>query len=398
MTEPRALLPARQWRISAAAADLLNEDDKRIGELAIEQHYGLDEQSTTTVSLWAERGYGTEARAVFEQLRGDLRLEPLPMAVNAWMSERCAPGEALLPPREPPKLRGHQSTREALAALLAHYHQLMLDQEPGTLNDTDIEFLHEFRVSMRRARSVATAFASHAPGLGPLCRELGWLNAATGRLRDLDVWLYDLRSSPTEANAALGDYLLEHRTREFVRVRTTLSTKRYARFNERFERWIDAQREAHPRGMLISDAARGAIGLRYAKMRKRFARYARRPDYDTLHALRKDGKKLRYLLGACVGLLPKSKSAALLEDLKRFQTGVGQICDRHARAALIEHYLSANPEPRVREILEQTLEHQAPDELTALRPAQARKLERSMARLSGRHGERIVARLTAGSD
>ena len=95
------------------------------------------------------------------------------------------------------------------------------------------------------------------------------------------------------------------------------------------------------------------------------------------------------------GELPKARLAARVPlNRARLRAAEGDLVG--ARAALIEHYLDAAPNLPVREILEHILENQAPLELTALRPAQARKLERSMARLGGKHGERIVARLVTG--
>ena len=64
---------------------------------------------------------------------------------------------------------------------------------PGTLDDLDTEFLHDLRVSIRRARSVLRELAGV---IRPTARarvraELEWAQAVTGPVRDLDVQLLE---------------------------------------------------------------------------------------------------------------------------------------------------------------------------------------------------------------
>src|SRR5205807_422490 len=64
---------------------------------------------------------------------------------------------------------------------------------PGTVTDLDPEFLHDFRVSVRRSRSVQREL-KHAFPAEPLQlwrQEFKWLQQVTGDARDMDVYVMD---------------------------------------------------------------------------------------------------------------------------------------------------------------------------------------------------------------
>ena len=66
------------------------------------------------------------------------------------------------------------------------------DNLPGTLDDIDSEFLHDLRVAVRRTRRCsASSGASTRDRLQHFRDEFKRLQAITGDLRDLDVYLLD---------------------------------------------------------------------------------------------------------------------------------------------------------------------------------------------------------------
>jgi len=68
---------------------------------------------------------------------------------------------------------------------------------PGIKADVDSEFLHDFRVSVRRARSLLGQLRGFldAETAAHLQRKLRVMGASTGDVRDLDVYL--LKKRPT---------------------------------------------------------------------------------------------------------------------------------------------------------------------------------------------------------
>ena len=65
---------------------------------------------------------------------------------------------------------------------------------PGTIADVDSEFLHDFRVAVRRTRSLQRQLEPVFPPepLAHFRSEFRWLQQATGPVRDLDVHQLDL--------------------------------------------------------------------------------------------------------------------------------------------------------------------------------------------------------------
>ena len=66
--------------------------------------------------------------------------------------------------------------------------------EAGLRADIDSEFLHDFRVAVRRSRSLIARMKSliDPDALEHLRAGLSWLGGATGPVRDLDVYLLNI--------------------------------------------------------------------------------------------------------------------------------------------------------------------------------------------------------------
>ncbi len=86
------------------------------------------------------------------------------------------------------------SADEAIRAVLSRYLQVMAANEPGVRDDLDPEFLHDFRVAVRRVRSLLTAAKDVLPEAerASLAAEFRWLGAVTTPVRDFDVLLESL--------------------------------------------------------------------------------------------------------------------------------------------------------------------------------------------------------------
>ncbi|MCB0297264.1 MAG: CHAD domain-containing protein, partial [Calditrichaeota bacterium] len=83
----------------------------------------------------------------------------------------------------------------ALQRILRELREVMQQNEPGVIADIDSEFLHDFRVAVRRTRSalgqLKGVFA--AERLAQFRSDFAEIGKATNLLRDLDVYLLDRR-------------------------------------------------------------------------------------------------------------------------------------------------------------------------------------------------------------
>ena len=143
---------------------------------------------------------------------------------------------------------------QAAATILLRLLDTLDANVGGVLADTDTEFLHDLRVSVRRTRSALKLFgdvltAATAGRLGRLtgkevaffAAEFKWVGDLTTPTRDLDVHLLDFDDTAHALSAAKPDdlepfrtYLEQRRRREF---RPLTRGLRSARFTELRSSW-----------------------------------------------------------------------------------------------------------------------------------------------------------------
>ena len=86
--------------------------------------------------------------------------------------------------------------RVAVARVLLSFLDEMEAAWDGTVTDIDIEFLHDFRVAVRRSRSAVKLLGDVLPPalVAWVTPQLKWLGDLTTPSRDLDVLLQELPS------------------------------------------------------------------------------------------------------------------------------------------------------------------------------------------------------------
>ena len=194
---------------------------------------------------------------------------------------------------------------EVAFAVLRKHFAVFLANEAGTRLGEDIEALHDMRVAARRLRAALQAFR---PWLSPRLQhsrdELGWVAAALGTVRDLDVQLERLaewRAVDPAASAALDDVerlLTDRLDQGRKRMLTALDSRRYDLMVQRF---ASALRRGSPRSVAggrepILAVAPGLLEKRYRRLRRMGDAIKPASPPASYHALRIDAKKLRYAL------------------------------------------------------------------------------------------------------
>ena len=193
--------------------------------------------------------------------------------------------------------------RRQLGALLAH--------EPGTRLGEDIEELHDMRVATRRLRAALDVFSDVIPPqFAVLNPELAWLTEILGSVRDLDVQLARLDSSPewhglwSSAQTGIGpvEELRAVQAKERERTRAVLLQ---ALESPRYERLTTglmalAQQgagERSPGGHLPATVVvPGWLGERHLAAVKAARRARHSGEPSDFHRLRIRCKRLRYAL------------------------------------------------------------------------------------------------------
>jgi CHAD domain-containing protein len=235
-------------------------------------------------------------------------------------------------------LEPDQPASEAMALIAHRMLDVMKANLEGVRKDVDTEFLHDFRVAVRRTRSLLGMCKGILPRSARAAARKGFrsLGDLTGPLRDLDVFLLhftDFRELlPEEFHAGLEDlYTLAAIRRRALRreLGEALTGNQITDILAGWEAFLDGDlaagtslpaKAARPVGSL----ANGLIGKRYARIVALAAGLGDDPRDADLHRVRIACKKLRYALEFFASLYPRKQVARLLATLKNLQDHLGE--------------------------------------------------------------------------
>ncbi|MEO1491918.1 MAG: CHAD domain-containing protein [Pseudomonadota bacterium] len=250
------------------------------------------------------------------------------------------------------KMTAEQAAHTILSEGLAHASPnlaLLLESE-------DIGGPHQLRVALRRMRSAFSAFRSilGRSTLSDLAATAQWIGAEAGRLRDLDVLAEEIvrpfaDATPEETGfTVLSEAVAERRLAIRKDVRTALSRPEVTAFGLQLGRYLAARGWLDPadHGQTVRLAQPvGRVAAKVLTKRwKAVAAYGDRIEtlsIDERHEMRKELKKLRYLVDAFKSLYPEDRVAAFMRAVKRLQTAFGALND----AAMAEALLMAPDAP-----------------------------------------------------
>jgi CHAD domain-containing protein len=352
LIEMRALLPLATVATRRTVLRLVDDEHKTIARLVVEelvepQDRGLD----PVVSVEPLRGYAAEARALTAILDAQVLLTPGAddLMVAVLRSEGYVPGSYSSKLRT--NLDPSGTATEAWVAVLRLLLAALRTNEAGLRDDLDSEFLHDYRVAVRRTRSVlgeaSGIFA--AERLAHFKTEFKWLGTATSPTRDLDVFLLDTATFadtlPPERRGDLKAFsaYLDQRQRESHRALVAdLDTDRYAALIDSWSQFLERPPAPTPAEPDAERPAPDVASERIAKAHRRLVRRGRRIDASSeaerLHDLRKDAKRLRYLLECFGSLFPSDEIRPIVKQLKGVQDVLGTFQDGEVQSSQLETF------------------------------------------------------------
>lgn len=231
-------------------------------------------------------------------------------------------------------------TGEAIRAITARHSEQLRRAEFAVRSSSDPEAVHTLRTTLRRLRSVVTAFAG-LWGEGPSEAILAH-GKATGRhlgvVRDLDVLFAELpalrRTLPTGLTGAadrLASWIAARRTVAHADLRAWLrSAPRLAEARETQEhlaRIPDGPLAATPLAASLADH----IGPLAREARRQARRIGDELHFETVHALRLAAKRVRCLAEEFRGLDRLDCDRALV-TVTRCVDALGTLCDHERNA------------------------------------------------------------------
>jgi CHAD domain-containing protein len=343
----RRLLVQVQIELKVQTICLLNADQKTVARLHVQQGTAAnpdDNGSRTSlplvVLLAPIRGYERSQRAAADILEQKFGLNPLmdPLLSIAMGAAGVEPGSYVAKKTLmlEPDTRADQATIAICRSLL----ETIRANEDGIRRDLDSEFLHDFRVAVRRTRSALRLLKGVLPAeaRSHFRSEFKWLGDTTSAVRDLDVYLLklpmyraDLPESMRQDLDPLNKYFHRHHRGEHRRLVARLKSKRYHTLLDDWEAFLGRQPSDDAPG---PDAARPIVEVASERIWKAYRRVykcgrevAPETSAETLHELRIDCKMLRYLLEFFRSLYPPQAVAKLVDALRQLQDNLGDFND-----------------------------------------------------------------------
>ena len=243
-----------------------------------------------------------------------------------------------------PSMPADEATRRILSHLLATLEA----NESGVREDIDSEFLHDFRVAVRRTRSALGQIKGALPAAARdhFRAEFAWLQQATGPARDLDVYLLnmpDYAASLPEAACAdlepLRAFLERRRDTAYQDLIAELDSDRYRRLLDDWHAFLEREDESGPRGDWSAPAlADQRIHRMYRRLLREGEAIGPESPGGELHEMRKTCKKLRYLMEFFRSLYPKAGIEGSIKTLKRLQENLGDFHDLHVQREALQSF------------------------------------------------------------
>ena len=344
----RRLLPQVEVEIHGRTLDILDDDRKTVARIRIEggrartpRRTGTWHSIPTLLTLTALRGYD----AAYERLLRIIESRPGLERSLADLQVIALQATGASPPRDlsrfdvtlVPSVRADAGARQIHRALL----NIMVANEPGLRADLDTEFLHDYRVSLRRTRSLLGQIKNVFPeeAVTHFRNEFRWLAQATNPTRDLDVLLLNLRAmsegAPSDDLTVLLTFLTRKQHHEHLLLKRILESDRY---RDLVARWSDFLENA-PAGE--SEPAVAERPLAEVTSRRIWRLYRRLVNQATaihdktppiaIHQVRIHAKKLRYLIDATRSLHDRRHLDRIVGSLKSVQSVLGDFNDAHVQ-------------------------------------------------------------------
>ena len=334
----RALLPVARAVSTARQLRVLNDDDKTVARVTVDQ------------MAPGPKAPGLPPRLIITPLRGYLsqadRLAELLTDVDGVTEAGIGSLEQALAAagRHPGDYTGKISVRlepqQPAAAAVATVLTSLLDtleaNVPGTIRDIDTEFLHDLRIAVRRTRSALKLAGDVLPaGLAARFRpEFKWLGDLTTPTRDMDVYLLGyggMAAGLVAASSADLEPFRAHLARKRAAEQRQLARGlRNPKFSRLSRDWREAL-AAVPAGRRARPTARTLADQRIRKAHRRVladgAAITPASAPEALHDLRKRAKELRYALEIFGSLYDPGAHWQAIRELKALQDCLGLFQD-----------------------------------------------------------------------
>ncbi|HEY6277926.1 MAG TPA: CHAD domain-containing protein, partial [Streptosporangiaceae bacterium] len=334
----RALLPVARATSNVRQLRVLNDDLKTIALLTVTQLAVTGPGAAelpARVSVTAIRGYQAQTDRIVRALTELAGLSPAPCSALASVLAATGRRPGDYTGKVDVQLTAAMPARRAMADVLLQLASTLQANVPGTVRDTDTEFLHDLRVAVRRTRSALKLCGDvlTAGVRDTYAGEFKWLGDITTPVRDLDVYLLGygeaaaglLAATPAELEP-FHTHLAQQREIERAELVRVLRSRRFADLSQAWQSALASQ-TAPRRGPTAGQLAAERIRRAHTRVLQPGSRITAGSPPESLHDLRKRCKELRYLLEFFASLHDPAILRQAVRDLKGLQDCLGEYQD-----------------------------------------------------------------------
>ncbi|PID44573.1 MAG: hypothetical protein CSB48_01535 [Proteobacteria bacterium] len=237
----------------------------------------------------------------------------------------------------------------AIKMLLAQSTQGMILHTRGIIEDIDTEFLHQYRVNLRKCRSLMKEFKKLVPEailleFNGFFKTLGKL---TANVRDLDVyelmledWLRQANDADRKSLMPFVNFIHKRREEALADLLDYIKNPEYGRLIAAWQLFLaetEVASENQPT-LTIDKVAAKRIKKCFDKLlRDGNELHADSPD-EEFHTLRLDFKRLRYLLEYFTDIFASKDYLKLIKMIKKLQTILGDFQDITVQKEKMHHF------------------------------------------------------------
>ena len=341
--EIRALLPRAKISVTLTELELLAENEQVVACAELTE-FGPN----CLLKLQAGKGSRKRFRKLARKLEQLGEVCPLPM-LRQLEAALTAAGRSLAEcePVTLPALEPDMDSRAAAKLIFRALLAAMQRNQQGVLDNIDTEFLHDFRVAIRRTRSL---LALMKDALEPEIRrrfQAGFreLGKVTGPARDLDVQLLteeECRARlPESLHQGLDRFfadLRDRRSQEQIKLTEGLTAPECRTLLADWQAYLE--QEDGGSSSTAAQSAERIIRKQFAKLLQGIQNLDKDSSDEDVHQVRIQGKKLRYALEFFRSLYPAKKMERLIKDLKQLQDCLGHWNDLSVQEEMLAQYLS----------------------------------------------------------
>jgi CHAD domain-containing protein len=351
----RRLLPQAVADVHGTLFEVLDDRSKTIARVRVETGRARPAEGAaawallpSVITLTGVRGYAANFHELVPVIESRPTIEPSPEDLGGIILDQVgAPATHVKTVKAlalGPDVRSDTGARQIHLALLADLEA----NESGVRGDVDTEFLHDFRVAVRRTRSLLgqAKYVFPPAVVERFATGFSWIGGVTGPARDLDVLLLAMRGYrellPDNEFHALMAFLHGRQQRAHRALVEALDSDTYRSLVAEWRAYLSEPLLTEPEPVNAGRPLADVAAARAWRLSRRIAESAASVGEGTpaahVHAIRVMAKKLRYLVDVTPGFYDNGALTCVLTALKSLQRALGDFNDAEVQGQRFLEY------------------------------------------------------------